>query len=122
MYWGKSSAKEYEEHVERSLKRKYPKAMWQMEKQSPIKSRGTTLKVDFIITNRKTGRQVVVDAKSGQVSIGDLRQLEEYKIAAKASKCIIYTPTPIRKLSEGIKYRAKKSGIEIHCSVPRESF
>jgi len=54
MIWGKSSSKEYEEYVERALLRKYTKGQWILEKQSPIK--GTRDRVDFRLTNRKTGR------------------------------------------------------------------
>jgi len=73
-----------------------------------------------MLTNRKTRKQIVVDAKSGRVTVSDLRQLEEYKAAVTAAKCIIYTPIPLIKLSKPIKDRAKISGIEIHYSAPRD--
>ena len=121
MIWGKSSSKEYEEHVERALLRKYPKGQWNLESQSPIVTKGTKGKIDFKLTNRKTGKQIVADAKSGTVSVSDLRQLEDYKRSTKASEAIIYTPTPLSELSDSIKQRAKKSGIKIQHSAPRDS-
>ena len=120
MLWGKSDAKEYEDHVERALKRKYPKTTWQMETQSPIK--GTKDKVDFRLTNRKTGKEILVDAKSGRISVSDLRQLDDYKRSANVKEVIIYTPTRKAAISDSIKQRAKKSGIKIVCSSSRSSW
>ncbi len=117
MLWGKSDAKEYEDHVERALKRKYPKTTWQIETQSPIK--GTRDKVDFRLTNRKTGKEILVDAKSGKISFSDLRQLDDYKRSTSVKEVIIYTPTRIADISDSIKQRAKKSGIKIVRSSPR---
>jgi len=122
MLWGKSASKEYEEHVERALLRKYPKGQWILESQCPVVTKGTKGKVDFKLTNRKTHEQIVVDAKSGPVSVADLRQLEDYKRSAKASAAIIYTSTPLSQLSDSIKQRANKSGIKIQHSAPRDSF
>jgi len=119
MILGKSDAKEYEDHVERALKRKYPKALWKIETQSPVIAKGTRCKVDFRLTNRKTGKEVLVDAKSGKISISDLRQLEDYKESAKVKEVIIYTSTRSTDITDGIKQRAKKSGIKIVCSSPR---
>ncbi len=113
MFWIKSDAKVFEEHVERSLKRKYPKAEWNLETQSPITSKGMKIKVDFRLTNRKKGTVTLVDAKSGRITVGDLRQLEDYKKACKVSEAIIYTATPLSELSDSIKQRAKKSNIRI---------
>ncbi len=119
MLWGKSDAKEYEDHVERALKRKYPKTTWKIETQSPIVIKGTKSKVDFRLTNRKTGKGILVDAKSGAISVSDLRQLEDYKRSASVREVIIYTPTRIADIPVSIKQRAKKSGIKIVCSSPR---
>ena len=113
MVWGKSSGKEYEEHVERALVRKYPKGQWILESQCPIVTKGTKGKIDFKLTNRKTGRQILADAKSGTISVRDLRQLEDYKRSTKSSEAIIYIPTPLSELSDSIKQRANKSGIRI---------
>ena len=113
MSWTKSDAKAFEDHVERVLKRKYPKATWNLEAQSPIMSKGTKIKVDFRLTNRKKGTVTLVDAKSGTITIGDLRQLEDYKRASKVSEATIYTAAPLSKLSDSIKQRAKKSNIRI---------
>lgn len=121
MSWGKSDAKEYEDHVERALKRKYPKTMWEMEEQSPVVP-GVKEKVDFRLKNRKTGRQILVDAKSGTLSIDDLRQIEDYKRTAKVKDVIIYTPTRIADIREGIKQRAKKQGIKIVHSKARSTW
>jgi disulfide oxidoreductase YuzD len=55
MILGKSSSKEYEEHVERALLRKYPKRQWILEFQCPIVIKGTKGKIDFKLINRKTG-------------------------------------------------------------------
>ena len=121
MILGKSSSKEYEEHVERALLRRYPKGQWIFESQCPIVTKGTKGKIDFKLTNRKTGRQILVDAKSGNVSVADLRQLEDYKRSAKASDTFIYTSTPLSQLSDSIKQRASKSGIKIQHSAPRDS-
>ena len=120
MQWGKSGAKEYEDHVERALKRKYPKTTWKIEPQSPIK--GTRDKVDFRLENRKTGKEILVDAKSGRISVNDLRQLDDYKRSANVKEVIIYTPTRIADISDSIKQRAKKSGIKLVCSSPRSNF
>ena len=122
MIWGKSAAKEFEELVERVLKRKYPKTEWLLETSCPIKSKGIRLKIDFMLTNRKTGRKIVVDAKSGRVSISDLRQLEDYKTSARVSQAIIYSGIPISELTPGIKERAKKSGIKIIHTSSRSSW
>ena len=46
MIWGKSSSKEYEEHVEWALLRKYPRGQWNLESQSPIVTKGTKGEVD----------------------------------------------------------------------------
>ena len=119
MLWGKSDAKEYEDHVERALKRKYPKTQWKIETQSPVVTKGTKGKVDFRLTNRKTGKEILVDAKSGKVSISDLRQLEDYKKSAKVKEVIIYTCTRLTDITDSIKQRAKKAGIKIVCSSPR---
>lgn len=121
MFWSKLSFKEYEGHVGRVLRRKYPKTEWVIEHPSPIKTRG---KVDFRVTNRKTGREILVDAKSGRISVNDLRQLEDYKRSTKPNEVIIYTCTPLTDISNSIKQRAKKSGIKIlHTSPrPRSSF
>ena len=122
MQWGKSDAKEYEDHVEGALKRKYPKATWKIETQSPVVIKGTKCKVDFRLTNRKTGKEILVDAKSGAISISDLRQLEDYKGSTNVKQVILYTPTRIADISDSIKQRAKKSGIKIVCSSPRSSW
>jgi hypothetical protein len=122
MTWGKSPGKEYEEHVERALLRRYPKGKWNLERQCPILIKGTRSKIDFKLTNRKSGEEIVVDAKSGTVTVADLRQLEDYKRSCKASEAIIYTPTPLSWLSDSIKLRAKKSKIQIQHSAPRDSF
>ena len=118
MLWGKSDAKEYEDHVERALKRKYPKTAWKIEIQSPLVIKGTKCKVDFRLTNRKTGKEILVDAKSGAISISDLRQLEDYKGSANVKEVIIYTRTRLVDIPVSIKQRAKKSGIKIVCSSP----
>jgi len=119
MIWGKSDAKEYEEHVERALQRKYPKTEWKIEPQSPVITKGTRGKVDFRLTNRRTGKEILVDAKSGAISVSDLRQLEDYKGSAKVREVIIYTCTRVADIPVGIKQRAKESGIKIVCSSPR---
>lgn len=116
MVWEKSEAKEYEEHVERALKRKYPKTQWKIEAQSPIVIKGTKSKVDFRLTNRKTGKEVLVDAKSGRISVSDIRQMEDYKGASNVKEVIIYTGTRLTEIPAGIRQRAKKSGIKIVCS------
>jgi len=119
VFWSKSGWKEFEDHVERVLKRKYPKTDWEIEHQSPIKTSG---KVDFRVENRKTHRVILVDAKGGKISVSDLRQLEDYKRTAKPSEVIIYTRTPLIDVSDSIKQRAKKSGIKILYTRPRSYF
>ena len=116
--WDKISGKEYEVHVERVSKRKYPKGHWILEKQSPIPSG----KVDFKLKKRGTSIKVIVDAKSGTVTVNCLRQLEDYKKSTNAKEAIIYTLTPLSKLSNLIKQRAKEKGIKIKYSAPKESF
>ena len=115
----KSDAKEYEDHVERALKRKYPKAKWKIEAQSPIVIKGTKSKVDFRLTNRKTGKEILVDAKSGRISVSDIRQVEDYRGAANVKEVIIYTQNRLADIPIGIRQRAKKSGIKMVCSSPR---
>ena len=122
LIWEKSNAKTYEEHVEKVLKRRFPKTQWQLETQSPVKYKGTTLKIDFKLTNRQKGNIVIVDAKSGKVTISDLRQLDEYKSAVRASKTIIYTATPLGNLAKPIKDRARESSIEINYTAPRDIY
>ena len=119
MIWGKSDAKEYEEHVERALKRKYPKTEWKIEAQSPIVIKGTKSKVDFRLTHRRTGKEILVDAKSGRISVSDIRQVEDYRGAANVKEVIIYTHARLADIPVGIKQRAKKSGIKVVCSSPR---
>jgi hypothetical protein len=123
MFWNRSDAKAFEDHVEKVLKRKYPKAEWNLEPQSPITSKGTKIKVDFRLTNRKKRTVTLVDAKSGRITVGDLRQIEDYKRACKASNCIIYAAAPLSQLSDSIKQRAKKSNIKIvHTRWEPDSF
>lgn len=109
--------KEFEEHVERVLKRKYPKKDWEIEPQSPIKNIG---KVDFRVKHRRSGKQVLVDAKSGKVTDDDVRQVKDYKASAKASEAIIYTATPRRDISPRIADRAKTLGIKIEHTKPKD--
>jgi len=116
--WGKISGKEYEAHVKRVLQKKYPKGQWQLEEQSPV-SGG---KIDFMLKKRGTSTKVVVDAKSGTVTTNCLRQLDDYKRLTKAKEAIIYTLTPLSKLSKPIKQRAKELGIKIKYSAPREYY
>lgn len=113
MFWEESDAKAFEDHVEKVLRRKYPKSEWNLERQSPITSKGTKIKVDFRLTNRKKGMVILVDAKSGTITVSDLRQLEDYRRASRVSEAIIYAATPLSKLSDSIKQRAKKSNIKI---------
>ncbi len=122
MLWGKSDAKEYEDHVKRALKRKYPWTQWKIEDQSLVVTKGTKGKVDFRLTNRKTGKEILVDAKSREVKVSDLRQLEDYKRSANVKEVIIYTPTRKADIKDGIKQRAKKSGIKIVFSSSRSSW
>ncbi|MFC2003597.1 restriction endonuclease [Chloroflexota bacterium] len=116
--WDKMSSKEYEAHVKRVLQRNYPKGQWLVEEQSPV-SGG---KVDFMLKKRGTSIKVVVDAKTGAVTANCLRQLDDYKRCTKAKEAIIYTLTPLSKLSNSIKQRAKELGIKILYSAPKESF
>ena len=122
MVWGKSDAKEYEDHVERALKRKYPKTEWKIEAQSPIVIKGTKSKVDFRLTNRKTSKEVLVDAKSGRISVSDIRQMEDYKGAANIKEVIIHTGTRLAEIPASIRERARKSGIKIVCSRTRSDW
>ena len=122
MIWERSDAKEYEDHVERALKRKYPKTEWKIEAQSPIVIKGTKSKVDFRLTNRKTDKEVLVDAKSGRISVSDIRQMEDYKGAANVKEVIIYTSTRIADISTPIKQIAKISGIKIVSSSLRSDW
>ncbi|MFC1955015.1 restriction endonuclease [Chloroflexota bacterium] len=117
-YWDKMSGKEYETHVKRVLQRKYPKGQWQLEEHSPV-SGG---KIDFMLKERGTSKKVVVDAKSGTVTANCLRQVADYKRTSDAKEAIIYTLTPLSKISNPIKQRAKELEIKILYSAPKEFF
>ena len=121
--WGiKSTSKDFEDRVFASLKRKYTqKKGWEIEPQRKL---GFGDRVDFLLTNSRTGKMIVIDAKDKEaLTTGDLRQLSAYKRKAKADQAIFYVPRNFKR-SPSMADTLRRRKLEIHKTniAPKKSF
>lgn len=105
-----ASGKEFQDYVQKSLKRKYPpKDGWEVIPQKQVRTRGILCKADFLIENSRRKKRIVVEAKDkSSLSTSDLRQLKEYKRQTKADEAIFYIANNTN-VSRGIEEAVEKS-------------